>query len=65
VKETGLALPHPLYKERAFVLAPLCEISPQHQPLLDALPEEARHQVRRYRRIRPPLPEPETPAEEK
>jgi 2-amino-4-hydroxy-6-hydroxymethyldihydropteridine diphosphokinase len=65
LRETGLTLPHPLYKERAFVLVPLCEISPQHQPLLDALPQEARLQVRRYRSIRPPLPEPEAPDEEK
>jgi 2-amino-4-hydroxy-6-hydroxymethyldihydropteridine diphosphokinase len=68
IQETGLQVPHPLLHTRAFALAPLAEIAPSAlhpqqgrtaQALLDALPEEDRGQVRPFRSLRIPLPEPE------
>lgn len=54
VSQPGLTIPHPLYHERRFVLAPLCEIAPDRQcplrkkdmaSLLDDLNDP--HRVRR------------------
>src|SRR5260370_8148818 len=62
------AVPHPHMHERAFVLVPLLEIPPRpaHPPLaptavqlLPALPEAERAQVRPYRIIPRPIPDPE------
>jgi 2-amino-4-hydroxy-6-hydroxymethyldihydropteridine diphosphokinase len=65
IDETGLTVPHPLFAQRAFVIVPLVEIAPQFQSLLDALPIDDKAQVRRYRAIRRPLPEPDASEEEK
>jgi len=43
VDETGLRVPHPRFRERAFVLVPLAQIDARFASMLDALPEtEAR-----------------------
>lgn len=68
IQETGLQVPHPLLHTRAFALAPLAEIAPGAlhpqsrvtiKALFDALPEAERAQVRPFRSLRVPLPEPE------
>lgn len=40
IDEPGLTVPHPHMTERAFVLAPLCEIDKTYQSELDKLPTE-------------------------
>ena len=73
VDEPGLRLPHPLLHERAFVLAPLCELGPRTvHPLLDrtaaelllALPGAERGSVRPVGPLRRGLELSEDDAEE-
>jgi 2-amino-4-hydroxy-6-hydroxymethyldihydropteridine diphosphokinase len=67
VQETGLQVPHPMLAQRAFVLAPLCELDPDARhpglgltaaELLQRLPPEVRAQARPWRAIRRSLDEP-------
>ena len=71
IQETGLQVPHPLLHTRAFALAPLAEIAPQAfhpqrrataKALLEALPAAERAQVRPFRPLRIPLPDPDRDA---
>lgn len=70
VNETGLLVPHPLLAQRAFVLVPLAEIAPllvlpggrTASELVAALSLVDRSQVRPFRAIRRPLPEPDADA---
>jgi 2-amino-4-hydroxy-6-hydroxymethyldihydropteridine diphosphokinase len=70
VNETGLVVPHPYLAQRAFVLVPLAEIAPlavlpggqTAGELLAALTAADRAQVRPFRAIRRPLPEPDAEA---
>jgi 2-amino-4-hydroxy-6-hydroxymethyldihydropteridine diphosphokinase len=66
VEETALRIPHPLLEDRAFALVPLAEIAPDAvhpgrsrtaRELRDRLAPEQLATVKRYRPIRPPLPE--------
>jgi 2-amino-4-hydroxy-6-hydroxymethyldihydropteridine diphosphokinase len=67
LNETGLTVPHPYLRQRAFVLVPLAEIAPllvvpsgqTAAELLAALAAADRAQVRPFRAIRRPLSEPE------
>ena len=43
--ERGLVIPHPLMRERGFVLVPLAEIDDAYTEALEALPPEARAEV--------------------
>ena len=72
VSEPALTVPHPSLHERAFALVPLCEIAPSAlhpalrrtaAQLLAALPRAALAQVRPFRAIRRPLPEPDVEPE--
>jgi len=72
VEETGLRIPHPLLEDRAFALVPLAEIAPDAihpgrslaaRELRDRLSPEQLATVKRYRAIRPPLPEPDAEEE--
>lgn len=45
VDDPGLVIPHPLMRERGFVLIPLAEIDDAYSDALAALPPEARAEV--------------------
>ncbi|HEX4386122.1 MAG TPA: 2-amino-4-hydroxy-6-hydroxymethyldihydropteridine diphosphokinase, partial [Myxococcales bacterium] len=70
LNETGLTVPHPYLRQRAFVLVPLAEIAPlavvpggqTAAELLAALAAADRAQVRPFRAIRRPPPEAEADA---
>lgn len=64
VTEPGLSVPHPHLHERAFALAPLCDLAPAalhpglrttFEQLLEALPEAERASVRPLGPLRPLL----------
>jgi 2-amino-4-hydroxy-6-hydroxymethyldihydropteridine diphosphokinase len=73
LNETGLVVPHPFLERRAFALIPLAEIAPlvvhpgakqTAAQLVGALSAGERAQVRPFRAIRRPLPEPDGDAGE-
>lgn len=61
VKTASLEIPHPRYRERRFVLAPLAELSPQlrdpatNQTIAELLRATAQQQVRKLEALWPPM----------
>lgn len=47
INEDSLVIPHPFINQRAFVLAPLCEINSSSASILESLPAEDKNSVHR------------------